>query len=279
MSQLYIRLSRNSKGQFVTDTNIEKGWLEDQYLRKKQSMTEIAEKVGCSVSAIQNLLRRYGITIRSYSEARKGNLNPFYGKKWTETMKKKHRERRKIKASKEKLEGLYWKKGLTIPQIAEMFGVVTSTVWLTFKRMGIPLRSRSKKLKRCWKRKEYRRRVIQNSLKRLLKRPTSAEKKLMGIIKENNLPFAYVGDGQQVIAGLCPDFIHNDGAKMIIEVFGDYWHSARNSKLTWSRTAQGRKTIFGKEGYRTLIIWEHELEDKSRVLRKILDFGGGGGIA
>lgn len=277
VARLYLRLERNSEGQFMGVTNVGKSWLEDQYLHKKKSMQEIAEMVGCSAGGIQHLLRRYGIPIRSLSEARKGRLNPFYGRKWTETMKKKHYKRRKIKTSKEELEKLYWEKGLTIPEIAEMFGVAVSTAWLTFKRGGIPLRSRSETLKRNWRRREYRRKVVRGVLESSFKRPTGAEAKLIEIIEKNALPFKYVGNGQQVIAGLCPDFVHN-GDRMVIEVFGDYWHSEKNPKLTWNRTVEGRKKIFSKAGYRTLIIWEHELEDEASVLRKVSSFMGGGDL-
>lgn len=277
--QMYLRRGRNNKGQFTVVTNIAKSWLKEQYLDKRKSMREIAEEVDCSVGGIQHLLRRYNIPIRSFSEVNRGHFNPFYGKKWTETMRKTHFERRKIKAPNEELEKLYWEKELTIPEIAEMFGVAVSTAWLTFKRGGIPLRSRSENLKRNWRRREYRRKVVRGVLESSFKRPTGAEAKLIEIIEKNALPFKYVGNGQQVIAGLCPDFVHNNGDRMVIEVFGDYWHSEKNPKLTWNRTVEGRKKIFSKAGYRTLIIWEHELEDEASVLKKVSTFMGGADVA
>jgi hypothetical protein len=63
----------------------------------------------------------------------------------------------------------------------------------------------------------------------------------------------FVGDGQVIIAGKCPDFINVNGQKKIIELFGDYWH--RN------QDPQDRIDIFKPYGYKTLIIWENELKD------------------
>lgn len=106
-------------------------------------------------------------------------------------------------------------------------------------------------------------------LKGLLKRPTKPEKKLIDIIDSQKLPFEYVGDGSVIIKGLNPDFIYEEG-KCIIEMFGDYWH--RPDVCLNTGREDVRDAIFATAGYRTLIIWEHELKYEDKVINKILSF-------
>lgn len=63
----------------------------------------------------------------------------------------------------------------------------------------------------------------------------------------------FVGDGQVIIDGKCPDFINVNGQKKIIELFGDYWHKGENP--------QDRIDVFKPFGYDTLVIWEKDLKD------------------
>lgn len=91
------------------------------------------------------------------------------------------------------------------------------------------------------------------------------EKKLEKIVT-NLLPneYKFVGHGEVVIAGKCPDFININGQKKIIELYGDYWHKGQDP--------QDRIDIFAKYGYDTLIIWEHELEDLDKLKIKLNNF-------
>jgi G:T-mismatch repair DNA endonuclease (very short patch repair protein) len=98
-------------------------------------------------------------------------------------------------------------------------------------------------------------------------KPTNPEKILLGIIKENNSPFIYVGDGKFWIDRFNPDFINKED-KLIIEVFGDYWH---NLPKIIERDKE-RLKAYSFKGYKTLIIWEHELQNVHQVLNKIGDF-------
>jgi len=74
----------------------------------------------------------------------------------------------------------------------------------------------------------------------------------------------YVGDGQVIINGKCPDYININGQKKIIELFGDYWHKDQNP--------EDRKAIFAPFGYSTLVIWESELKDKRNLFQKLNNF-------
>lgn len=149
--------------------------------------------------------------------------------------------------------------------------------------------------KRLWKRKDYKEKmlgVIANNIKRqtgvpngvfkklnqvpgfnekrlkaLIKKPTRPEQSIANLIKENNLPFNYVGDGQIFIGGFNPDFLSEE-LKKIIEVNGIYWHNLPQNK---SRDIYKYEN-YRRKGYKTLIIWENEIKDKDSCLNKIKTF-------
>jgi len=85
----------------------------------------------------------------------------------------------------------------------------------------------------------------------------------------------YIGDGKDensIVAGKCPDFIHTDNQRKIIEHFGDYWHGEEVTGIPNERHEQERIDLFAKYGYQTLIIWEHELNDKESLSKKLIEF-------
>ena len=117
-----------------------------------------------------------------------------------------------------------------------------------------------------------------NRMKSLFTSPTNPEIDL-SLFLDNLLPeeYAYSGDGEIIIAGLCPDFINIGGKKKIIEVFGEPFHDPSNTfmdKIDWKRQEWGRQAIFGQLGYDTLIVWSKELRNKELLKEKILDFHG-----
>ena len=113
----------------------------------------------------------------------------------------------------------------------------------------------SEKVKSWWKDPDYRARVIAGRLKN--RRPTGPERKLIKIIERHNLPFKYTGNGSFILEGLNPDFVESNGRKIAIDVFGDYWHTLKADKESY--TEQGRKAIFEKYGWKLIIIWEKEI--------------------
>jgi len=103
--------------------------------------------------------------------------------------------------------------------------------------------------------------------------PNKDEIKLNKIIQELKLPYKYVGDGKVWVEGKNPDFINTNGQKKIIELFGEPWHGKRDwVNVDYNRTEQGRKEIFSKYGYDTLVIWCRELRDIETVKQRILEF-------
>ena len=121
--------------------------------------------------------------------------------------------------------------------------------------------------------KNLRERTVAAIMKGRAARPNKPERLLTELMEKNKLPFKYTGDGSVVISGLCPDFVNTDGQKEIIELFGDFWHSKRSERnLRPTQTEHGRGAIFRKFGFRTLVIWEHELANQEAVIARIRRF-------
>lgn len=85
------------------------------------------------------------------------------------------------------------------------------------------------------------------------KKPTSIEIQFMNLIRKNNLPYKYVGDGEFWIGNKNPDFIHTDKSeRKVIELYGDYWHRGHNP--------QDRIDLFAKSNFVCTVIWEREFK-------------------
>lgn len=78
------------------------------------------------------------------------------------------------------------------------------------------------------------------------------------------IPFHYVGDSSLWIGKtkmLNPDFCELNGKKIVVEIFGDYWHSLLlNPKLRENATMGYRKKHYKKYGYKSVFIWERDLK-------------------
>jgi very-short-patch-repair endonuclease/endogenous inhibitor of DNA gyrase (YacG/DUF329 family) len=106
---------------------------------------------------------------------------------------------------------------------------------------------------------------------------------LMEEILDTNFPgeWKYTGDGSFFIEGYHPDFVCNDGKK-IIEVYGGYWHADpkmysdgdvvhdnKTAKQIWNDN-QKRIDTFKQYGYSTLIFWDREIyKEQDQVIQTI----------
>lgn len=95
-------------------------------------------------------------------------------------------------------------------------------------------------------------------------KPNKEELRLSAIIGELSLPYRYVGDGQFILGGKCPDFLNVNGQKKLIEYWGTYWH--RNDD------PQERIDFFQQYGFATLIIKKEELKALDKVKERLLEF-------
>jgi len=101
-------------------------------------------------------------------------------------------------------------------------------------------------------------------------RPELQLHSILNVVSPDN--WIYVGDGRDkrfILSGKVPDFVHSS-KKLIIELFGDYWHSEEVQGIPKEQHVRERTEHFTKHGYQTLIVWEHELKElpvlKSRIL-------------
>jgi len=204
------------------------------------------------------------------SISRKGFPSPMKGKHHTEEAKEKMSQKRLGKTpwikgrshtrETRKKIGLMgkgripWNKGLTkennksLKVSSNKNRVITKKLWQDSKYM-----LKQKKTKRkLWKNPEF----VAKQMKSRGVKPNKLE-----TIFENFLnsiqprEWKFVGDGQLIIGGKCPDFANINGQKKLIEVFGDYWHRGQDP--------QNRIDTFKKFGYNTLVIWEHDIKNLS----------------
>ena len=90
--------------------------------------------------------------------------------------------------------------------------------------------------------------------------PNALERKLQKALGPS---FTYTGDGSFKIDNLKPDFVDKT-RKIVVEAYGDYWHK----KETLTKTV-GKIYRYRRQGYRTIIIWEHEIHDPIKLSRKL----------
>ena len=81
------------------------------------------------------------------------------------------------------------------------------------------------------------------------------------ICKNNNLPFKYTGNGSFWIGKLNPDFIECNGKRIVVEIFGDYWHSPLlNQNMKECSALEYRKRYYKKYKWDSIFIWESDLK-------------------
>jgi len=84
--------------------------------------------------------------------------------------------------------------------------------------------------------------------------------------------FSYTGDFTKFIGRKNPDFIC-EKLKLIIEHFGNYYHSEEKTGMGRVEHEQDRRDYFSKYGFTTLIIWESDLyENIDECVNRIKNF-------
>lgn len=108
---------------------------------------------------------------------------------------------------------------------------------------------------------------------------TKPELKFLEICKKHTLPFKYTGDGRFWVGSLNPDFIHKNGEKVAVDVFGRVFHDPEETfkdSIPYHRTERGRKAIFQKHHWKLIIFWDDELmspNGEESVLNRLSDAG------
>jgi len=245
------------------------------YWKEELSLPAIGKHLGLSVQTIYRWFKRLAIPTRTASEAQKihlrkhGHPKGMWGKHHSADTKERWSEQRKGKGNP-----MF---GRRRPDLAA----------LNVSRHNIPLspehrakiianhprgnnhpfygRKRPDFAKRYGRKDEFE----AKRLKAVCQKPTTPERKLMGILRKHRLPYRYVGDGSVIIGGRNPDFINTNGVKQVIEVFGFYFHSPLiNSHVDWKRTYTQTIKHYREHGFNCLIFWDDELANEQLVLSK-----------
>jgi len=97
-----------------------------------------------------------------------------------------------------------------------------------------------------------------------------SEVKIIQLIIKYSMTFRYVGNSKFWIQGknrwYNPDFIDEEN-KIIIEVFGNYWHGSEKAKIA----DKERIETYKNKGYLPIIIWEHELKNTDENILERLE--------
>jgi hypothetical protein len=137
----------------------------------------------------------------------------------------------------------------------------------TYEQIYGPEKARKLKQIRTRDIKKHREKLLRN----LFKRPTSFEQKVIDVIEKYSLPFRYVGDGKIWIDRNNPDFINNNGQKLLIEV-------ANRVKIHHSEDYEKRRTgQFAEYGFATLFLRDEDIlrdDWELHILNKINQFNG-----
>lgn len=135
------------------------------------------------------------------------------------------------------------------------------------KYTDIRIRKYGEKLKGKKRSKETRQKNREALVKRLKngdlnRKPTNIELFFQEICQKYNLPFRYVGDGQLWIGKeklVNPDFIECNGRKIVIEILGDYWHSALFNKRVHFDDLKNREKHYRRYKWKVIFIWESDI--------------------
>ena len=222
---------------------------EVEHIRKRyeedyESILDIAESMGVGYKAIRGILLRISVQLRNRNtkglhkhsqetkdkirDSRIGEKNPNHISRLTKARRKqliahleKVRPKVRSKEANRKNSETRIRKGLS-------------------KGVNNPM-SRPEVVKK-W--------ASHNGLK-----PNRQEKFLESILPKT---YSINVDAKFVIGNKIPDFI-DVKRKLIIELFGDYWHKDEDPKNLIH--------YYQQRGYRALVIWEHELHDKNLKTR------------
>lgn len=282
--------------------------LREKYIGEQLGMRGIAILYNCSTRCVRNNLRRFGIPIRTNKEAqatpscvagrdkvialgrtlearyyRRKLMNERYADpieraRIGSIMHKYHEDHPDFSARQTRLLG----EARLNPEVRRRQIENAKLSWTPERRAKQAERSRA-----LWQNLEFRAKRITTQkeqwrannfevLKKMMlancTSPNKPETSVLNILNElYPNEWKFTGDGQVIIDGLNPDFINTNGKKLIIEVFGDYWH---RQNVKPYRVNEGRVDVYAQFGYKTLIIWERETKNKELLKQKIQEFAG-----
>ena len=102
------------------------------------------------------------------------------------------------------------------------------------------------------------------------RKPSRPELQLLSVLdKHFRGEWEYVGDGKVWIEGRNPDFLNVNSKKLVIEMFGMFWH---NPEFFPNRLSEEELTAhYKKYGITCLVIWEYDIFDEDEVVRRVME--------
>jgi len=122
-------------------------------------------------------------------------------------------------------------------------------------------------VKELWKDKDRQLKFLFSYLKLKPNKPETLLGNMLNVLFPKE--YKFVGDGKVILGGFCPDFINCNGSKKIIEFNGQFWHTKDQYVIDKDKR---KLAMYKSLGYKTLVIWEHELSNLEKVKNRIIQF-------
>ncbi len=263
-------LTKDDDSRLIGHISWNKGLTKDTDVRLRSTSEKLKGREPWSKGLTKNIDERVRKMGRKVSIANKGNPKIIRAQKekWGSL---KYRKKVSEAVSKANKGCTPWNKGLTKETskcVRKMSKKISKsnkgrTGWnkgLT-KEFDERVKNQSEKMCRKWQEPNF----IRRQMKSRGVKPNKLEKKfekLLNILYPRE--WKYVGDGQLIIGGKCPDFVNVNSQKKLIELYGDYWHRGQDPEK--------RKRLFRKFGYETLVLWEKELKNINDIKNRLEKF-------
>jgi len=184
-------------------------------------------------------------------------------------VRKKNKERSKIIQNRPEVKKRNKEAAIERWKDPEKRAKYEKTIKIGKNKLGAREKAREVAIK-CWQDPKF----IAKQIKARHAFPNKLEKFLDNLLQKLlSNQWKYVGSGDFIVEGTRrnPDFVHVN-QKKIIELFGSWWHGEERTGVPNEQHEQERINYFATEGYQTLIIWEYELKDVDKLIKKILKF-------
>ncbi len=223
------------------------------YIEEGESFQQIGFCFNVSAFAIRKRAKKYGIQSRRFGGyKRTAKIRRIASDKCRARLANPELHPRFMKLDEKVICDLY-QQGYSLKRISQQFKVDPSVITLRLEKNGI-----------------HRRPSIS------LPSPNGDERFLQRLLLEKKIPYKFVGNGEVWIGSHCPDFINVNGQKKIIELLGRAFHDPdykyKIGKIRLSAIADNIVFHYHLFGFKTLIIWDDELSDPSKVIKKIRGF-------
>ena len=125
-----------------------------------------------------------------------------------------------------------------------------------------------------WADPENREKQLKAILKGCNVKPNKSERRLQKLLNKWFSKEYQINVNAEVmtLGGKIPDFVNVNGQKKIIEMNGNYWHGEVKTGRTKEEEEKQRIDYFAQFGWKTLIVWEHELRNTKKLKRKIKEY-------